>query len=469
VAVNGLVVDTIGYDNARSGANTKETILNTGNVNAAKFGLLFSRTIVGASYGQPLYVSGVTINGAKRNVVYVATVENNVYAFDAEAPSASAPLWQKNLGGTLSLVSGFNPGCLDMSGSNSVVGITSTPVISVADGKLFLVAKGPDNHKLHALDLATGAQAAGSPAAIGAGMADFDSNHHLNRTGLLLANGVIYVGFGSHCDKDSYHGWVFGYDSKTLQKTASFNTTPAGNRGAIWQSGAGLATDGTDVFAVVGNGNSGGTNYGQNILGLKPGATMSVAHSFVTPTAGDNDLQTGALVLGDEVLAGGKDGDLYVLGKADFKQRQKIGLGGHLHWLASWNGSAGQMVYTWVEGSGLRAFKVTGGALGTPVANDKRKPSHPGGIFTVSSNGATAGTGIVWASVPAGGDAWHGRADGSLMAFDAADITKPVLWDSTVAPADDVPSFAKFSPPMVANGRVYLATFSGKLQVYGLK
>ena len=107
----------------------------------AKFGLLFSRTIVGSSYGQPLYVGGVTVNGAKHNVVYVATEHNMVYAFDADSAAASAPLWSKMLPSPLTLGGGgYDPGCADM---HDEVGITSTPVISAADNRIYVVAKVP--------------------------------------------------------------------------------------------------------------------------------------------------------------------------------------------------------------------------------------------------------------------------------------------------------------------------------------
>jgi hypothetical protein len=93
---------------------------------------------------------------------------------------------------------------------------------------------------------------------------------------------------------------------------------------------------------------------------------------------------------------------------------------------------------------------------------------HPGGMITTSSNGTTAGTGIVWISAPTNNNAWHGTSPGILVALDATDITKPALWTSAMTPGDGITTWAKFSPPIVANGQVYLATFDNKLQVYGL-
>lgn len=474
LVANGFAVETNNYDNARSGANVKETILTTSNVAPGKFGLLFSRTIVGASYGQPLYVSGVMINGTKRNVVYVATEENNVYAFDADSPTASAPLWSKNLGATLNINSAaFKVNCNDMLGSNDVVGVTSTPVISVADNKIFVAAKGPGTHTLHSLDLATGMPAPGSPANIGTGMADFDPNIHLNRPGLLLSNGIIYVAYGSHCDNFSYHGWIFGYDAKTLTRKMTFNATPDGSRGAIWQSGVGLSTDGTSIYASIGNGSFTGSSVGFSYTSLSSALVVTHKHT-ISATGGDADPSSGMLLLGDtnQVAAGGKDFKLLLMGKDDLAVKQTVTYGGggrpEVHSLVFWNGSVGPMLYSWPDDSPLYSYAVGAGTLKQTATNAVRKPAHPGGTLTLSSNGKTPGTGILWATVPEG-DAWHSLVDGSFYAFDASDISKAPLWDSTVDPKDDVGKYAKFSSPTVANGKVYLATFSGKLQVYGLK
>jgi hypothetical protein len=319
----------------------------------------------------------------------------------------------------------------------------------------------------------TGAEASGSPVTIGAGMADFNPNIHLNRPGLLLLNGVVYIAFGSHCDYSAYHGFVFGYDAATLQRQRTYNTTANGSQGAIWQSGTGLSSDGTNVFVAVGNGSTGNGNMGQNVLELAPaGSTMTVAHNYQIGSNGDNDLgSSGVAIMGGlgQLVTGDKDGDLLLVGKTDFQLKQKIGLGGEVHNVVFWDGSAGPMVFAWPDGGGLRSFRATNGMLTAAGTNAERHPSHPAGIFTISSNGAMPGTGIVWASIVDGGDAWHNVADGALYAFDAANIAAPSLWNSLIAPADDVGRFAKFSPPTVANGKVYLATFSGKLQVYGLK
>jgi hypothetical protein len=461
------------YDNARSASNMNETILNTTNVNRNTFGLLFSRTILGNTYAQPLYVGGLMIGGARHNVVYVATAHNMVYAFDADALAPDVPLWSRSLGTSLTLGAGaaYNPGCTDMLNE---VGITSTPVISLTDNKIFVVAKTAAGQELHSLDLATGADAAGSPVSVGEmAMTAFDNRVQLNRVGLLLMNGVVFIAYGSHCDQGTaYHGWVFGYDARTLQVRSVYNTTPSGERGAIWQSGAGLASDGTSIWASVGNGTTGGQNMGFNVIRLTPaGSGLTVAANFQGPSDGDNDMQGGATLLGSsgQVVAGNKSGTtLFLLGQTDLAMRQTINLGGEVNSFAFWNGSAGPTLFAWPVGGGLRSYVVAASSITDKGTNTERRPAHPSAIFTVSSNGATAGTGIVWATVPLA-DAWHMTVPGFLYAFNASNVAGPSLWNSSLVPADALGNYAKYSPPTVANGKVYVATFSGKLQVYGLK
>jgi hypothetical protein len=471
--ITSFAVVTDRYDNVRSGANSAETQLTTSNVNSTQFGLLFSHSIIGAVYGQPLYAGGVSVAGVKHNVVYVATEHDMVYAFDADSPSASTPLWSRALGPALTIGAGqaYDPGCNDMSADNQV-GITSTPVISLADNVIYLVAKTNTNQQLHALDLGTGADVAGSPSTIGTGPTTFDPRIHLNRPGLLLLNGIIYIAYGSHCDAGAYHGWLLGYSATTLQMVSVYNSTPSGNQGAIWQSGSGLTTDGTDVLAAVGNGSTNGNNVGFSVVRLTPsGGGMNIAKRYQGPTDGDNDFQSGVTILGStgQVVAGNKDGNIYLLGQSDLSLKQSLHPAGSANLFAFWNGSAGPLLFAWPEGSGLIAYQVGAGSLTQKGTNTEQKPGHPGGTFTVSSNGTTAGTGILWATVPTIGDAWHGTAVGVLYAFDASDVTKHSLWSSNLNGSDALGTYAKYSPPTVANGKVYVATFSGQLRVYGLK
>ncbi|MBC8131496.1 MAG: PQQ-binding-like beta-propeller repeat protein [Deltaproteobacteria bacterium] len=467
-----FAVVTNRYDNARSGSNLSETILNTTNVTPARFGLIVARPIVGYVYGQPLYVGGLTVGGVKRNVVYVGTNNNRIYAFDADSTTADPPIWTKQLGTPLTLGSGgYDPGCTDM---RNEVGITATPVISLADSKIYVVAKTSTDQQLHALDLATGEEQAGSPVSVGkTAMPALDVRIHMARASLLLLNGVIYVTYGSHCDAGGYHGWIFGYDAKLLTMKSVYNTTPTGTRGAIWQSGMGPASDGTDIWFTVGNGTSGsGDNLGNNVVRVTPsGGGMTIAAKYQARVSGDNDLQSGAVLLGNsgQVVGGGKDGDILLLGQSDLSLKRQVAVGGEVNSFVYWNGSAGPTLFVWTSGNTLKNYQVGAGTLTLRSQNTERRPGHPSAIYTVSSNGTQPGTGIVWANVPLVGDAWHATATGALYAFDAADVSKPSLWNSTLASADNLGTYAKYSTPIVANGRVYVATFSNKLMVYGLK
>jgi hypothetical protein len=473
---SGLAVATNRYDNGRSGWNSKETILNTTNVASPNFALLFSKNVMGKVYNMPLYVGGVNVKGAKKNVVYVGTEHNMMYAFDADDGNAPA-IWTRQLEVPLPLpISAGYPSCQDLTASGEV-GVTSTPAIDVAANKLYLVSKTSGTHKLHALDLGTGDDVAGSPVDI-KGMG-FDSNHHLNRPGLLLQGGVIYIGFGSHCDDLPYHGWVFGYDATTLAQTGMYNVTPSGARGAIWQSGMGLAGDDTGVFLCSGNGDFAGNNASLSVLRLSP-KTLAMADRYTPSNAAglngsDQDLTAGVVFLGSSglMVSGGKGGEMYLLDRKDFKTVSSVKMDAtptyhpELHNFAYMENASGQLVYVWPDDGVLTAYKLNAGALAKQAQNTIRpvgyNGGHPGGIITLSSDGTKPGTAIAWTTVSTAGNAWHATATGDVIAFDAEMVSKPPLFRATVG------NLGKFSPPLVANGRVWVATFSGKVNVYGLK
>jgi len=514
------------YDNVRSGANPNEPYLNASNVKVGKFGLLFSRTIDGFLYGHVLFVPGVTIAGAKHNVLYAATQANMIYAFDADDAAATKPLWSKQLSapmpldkpaklpdGTDFVAAGMNsyPSCQDLKPSGKV-GVTATPVIDQAAGLMYVVSKsrdamGVDTQQLHAFKLDSGDEPT-PPATISA--PNFSATFHLNRPGLLLQDGVVYIGFGSHCDDavNFYHGWIFAYDAKTLTQKGAYNATPSGKQAAIWQSGVGLTGDGKGgILATTGNGVTSkgavdpmigvpavpatmddGVNMIFSVIRVKLADTGLGLDKYYFPAntavlaSSDKDLATGVNVVpGGLILAGGKEGLIYQLDADTLKpkgdsirvdtkydsRRNSV-----LHELAVWTGPTGPMVYTWPTGGGLESWAVTGGLIDPKSAkiNKDRQPDHPGGSISVSSDGTKAGTGIVWATIPSMGDSWHATADGVLFAFDATDVTKK-LWSSedSTDGRDALGTYAKFSPPVVANGKVFVATFDGKIQVYGLK
>lgn len=496
-------------DNRRTGANLNETILNTANVNSRQFGKLFSRTVEGFVYAQPLYVSQVDIpEKGHRNVVYVATEGNNVYAFDADEADESTPLWQVNLGVPVPS-SDIAPNYRDLIPE---IGITSTPVIDISSQTIYLVAKSKElseiayHQRLHALDLATGKEKPGSPIEITAsvagsgtgnvdGIISLDPLLNLNRPGLLLLNGVIYLAFGSHGGTEPYHGWVLGYDAKTLQQVAVFNTTPDGGEGSIWQSGQGLVADSDNyIYLVTGNGTfnaqNGGRNYGDSALKLSTADGLAVA-DYYTPYneavlyAIDADLGAGGPVLlpgFDRLIFTGKDTVLRVLDTRNlggfhpeidqivqrFQPSTRRLLGAPVFWHSP---KFGPVIYYWAAGDFLKVFQVVNGRLQEFTASESTVTSRLGisnaPPMSVSANGSQAGTGIVWATSSVEGDANRQTVPGILRAFDATDVTRE-LWNSHQNPdLDAVGNFAKFCPPTIANGKVYVATFSGQLQVYG--
>src|SRR5580658_9945072 len=340
-------------DNGRTGQNTTETILNTLNVNVSQFGQLFSLPVVGQIYAQPLYVPNVTINGGVHNVLIVATEEENVYAFDAD--SQAAPLWSVSLVDAHHGASGETPmqilAFLECTGLQPYVGITSTPVIDpvAAGGTIYVEAKSTDgtnfNHRLHALSLATGAELPQGPVLITAtvsgtgdgsegGQLTFDGLDQLNRPGLLLLNGSVYVAFASHCDISPFHGWIFAYNASTFAQQSAFVTTPNGGLGGFWMSGAGLAADASYIYTASGNGDFDTTNVPATELGdtlMKLGATSGnlTLQDYFTPSdegclaSEDRDLGSGGVLVlptqtgayPDILVAAGKEGAIYVVNR----------------------------------------------------------------------------------------------------------------------------------------------------------
>ena len=496
-------------DNQRTGANLHETVLNTSNVNVKTFGKLWTRAVDGYLYAQPLYVQNLRIPGrGTHNVVFVATAHNSVYAFDADDPKAADPLWKTNLGPSVPADEVYKTRWTDM---RVEIGITSTPVIDLTSKAIYVEAKTKESgtyvHRLHALDIATGKERLGSPVVIKAsaagtgegsvnGRVSFDPVKHLQRTGLLLVNGVVYLGFGSHADDPPFHGWIIGYNAKTLNRVCVFNVTPNGTEGSVWQAGMGMAADDAgNIYAMSGNGtfdaDSGGRDYGNSLLKLRPTpGTLAVADYF-TPynqallNVHDTDLGASGplLVPGTTlIMGGGKNGWLYLTHRdglghfqagTDSQIAQTFQMTpGNIHGApVYWNGPNGPQVYIWPEFDHLKAMKFAGGKLVETPASQSAvavPDGMPGGFLSVSADGDKAGTGIVWSCTPYDANANWETVPGIVRAYDASDLGH-LLWESKQnAGRDDVGMFAKFCPPTVINGRVYVSTFSGQLQVYGL-
>jgi hypothetical protein len=498
-------------DNFRTGQNLAESVLTPSTVNPSQFGLLFVDAIDAAAYAQPLYVPNVAIpNLGSHNVVYVATENDSVYAFDADQPGP--PLWQTSF---IDPAHGITPmpasdlGCGDLV---PIIGITATPVIDPTTGTLYVVSKvklSPGNYKqqLHALDITTGLEKPNSPVTITAkvpgteggsstGTVTFSPMFQHDRPALTLANGVVYLSFASHCDIGPYHGWILGYDEKTLAQEVVYNTTPNGHEGGIWTSGCGLGVDTNgDLITITGNGTFDTSpptvDYGDSFLRLTPGGgTMSVTSSF-TPLneilLDDEDLDMGSggnLLLPDQpgpnthlMIGAGKVGTLYLVNRdsmggfnvANDQMVQKLpgAVGGMFSTPAYWQGTVPNvglqnMVYTIGVDDQPKMFVISNGLLQTPPASTAVNTfGFPGATPAISANGATGG--ILWAI---DSSAWKEGGPAALHAFDATNLLNE-LYHSNQFSADNPGPAVKFTVPTVANGSVYVGTQT-QLAVFGL-
>jgi hypothetical protein len=278
-------------DNARTGQDLNETVLTPANVNTSSFGRLFTDPVDGYVYAQPLYMANVAIPGqGAHNVVFVATEHDSVYAFDAD--QGGAPLWHDSF---INPAAGITtvPTLADYQKDlNPEVGITSTPVIDPSTGTLYVVAETLETaggapafvFRLHALDVATGAEKFGGPAVIAAsvrgrgagrgrgGVLPFNPEFEIQRPGLLLSNGVVYSAYSSLGDHGPFHGWIIGNGAPTLRTIAVFNDTPDGRGGGIWMSGGGLAADAGTIYALTGNGTFTASAGGEGLRRQRPEA-----------------------------------------------------------------------------------------------------------------------------------------------------------------------------------------------------
>ncbi len=499
-------------DNGRTGQNLGETVLTTANVNPSSFGKLFTRAVDGEIYAQPLYVSGVAVPGkGVHNVVYAATMNNTVYAYDADDPAQTAPLWSVSLGPAVP-ASDVQCCCTDISVR---VGILSTPVIDPATQTIYLVSRnknadGTYHQWLNALDITSGATKI-NPVEIKAtykGLT-FDPKIHNQRPALTLANGNIYIAWASHNDCGPYHGWLISYSAATFAQTGVYVNTPRGNQGGIWMSGQGLTVDAAgNLYLSSGNGtwSADGAQTGNSFVKLDGALNQKdwfTPFNSDTLNAGDQDLGSSGLlgIPGTTLIVGGsKQGVLYLVDTnnmthfhagADRVQQEFQAVFGsgssHVHGSPIYYNSPvnGPTVFLWGENDFLRAYQfdavhglfntaaVHKSAMTAPMTN--ANGAMPGGFLSLSSNNGQAGTGIVWAATPYNGNANNAVVRGVVHAFDEATLQE--LWsDKQVAARDDIGSFAKFVSPTVAGGKVYMASFgasgspagSGQLVVYGL-
>lgn len=537
-------VVTRSYDNLRTGHAAAETILHPGNV--GDLHRIASLDVDGDVFAQPLYLHGYPILGAPRNAVFVATTHNTVFAFDA---STAAPLWTRNLGPSVPH-SLFPPRCPDSSPPE--FGITSTPVIDRAAGRLYAVAKSPEGdgfrHRLAVIEIATGeildhVDIAGSytitDVAGHTNTVTFDPKWQLNRPGLVLSGDHIVIAFGAHCDDGDFRGWVFAYDRRDIHRQTGVYATTAttsGKGGGVWMAGQAPAVDDRgNLYFMTGNAMpandlqwgdpaisaqwdvllepevAAGHDLGDSFvkLGPPPGPDerWTVADWF-TPNRNhsvymlkwDIDLGSGGAVLipnsGSRpwILGGGKTARLYLLDSGNMGRYtpltdlalQEVDVGTplapvpaeppddrrHIHGSPVWwdDGSGTLSVYLWNESSPVRGYHLrdAGGRPSleaTPFAASAFSSpdfTMPGGVLTISSNGGDPASGVIWGTSPIEPLPFQQAYTrvAALRAFDAR-----TLEERWVGPAYHL---AKFAPPTVAEGRVYVATFDHRVDVYGL-
>ena len=503
---------TRNYNNQRTGANIAEKTLNTSNVNARQFGKLFELPVDDQIYAGLLYASDVPVAGRKHNVLYAATVNNSVYAFDADQPGP--PLWFRNFNGNGRPTNHNEVGqsCHIYNDFIGNIGIVGTPVISPSRTMYFVtrtVEGGNTFERLHAVDIATGSERPGSPKVIHAsvpgvgddairGVVTFNAVTHNQRGALAYADGTVYVTFASFCDTRPYHGWAMAYDATTLAQTGVFNTTPNNRESGIWMSGAGPAFDRAgNLYVTTGNGTfDGQTEFGETLLKLEKRTLRPLDYFAVSNynTLNESDLDFGTqgptMLPGTDLLAvGGKEGKVYVVNTkamgrtsaADLQIPQVLsaidatvrpGESHHMHnSVPAWLGPNGLNIYAWGESDFVHAYRFDPAARKfqqAPFATGAILPTMgmPAGMMTLSASGSNAGTGILWATLPRIADANQMTVPGNLYAFNAENLK--LLWTSD-GPGDDIYSFAKGSPPMVANGKVYVASISSFVSVFGLR
>lgn len=476
-AVN-LNYTTWKFDNARDGLQPNETILSPANVNSASFGPLFNPTVDGWVWAQPLYMSGVAIGGLLHDAIFVATANDSVYAFDAEN---GQQLWKVSL-----LGSGETPANgTTIHSSVPKVGITGTPVIDRATATLYAVTQslntsGTYIHRLHAIDITTGGEKFGGPVAISS--PGFDSSQHLQRPGLLLASGTVFVAFGGNGDIPPYHGWIFGYNAGTLAQTATWNDTPAGGEGGIWMGGAGIAADSSgNLLLSTGNGDwNGSTQLGQSVVKLDPSILALLDYftpvGHVQESAADKDLGSGGVLLlpdlagphAHELIECSKLDTIYVLDRDNLGQigassdnvvqqvNDQLGGTSGVQYTdrcfttpAYWNNN----LYFVGNNDVLKQFTLdpsSGLMSNAPIQQGMFSYPFPGAQPVVSSNGLS--NPIAWA---------FDWLSGTLRAYDAINVSNLLY----VSPA--LGGGIKFTVPTVMNGHVYVG-LQNKVSVLGV-
>jgi hypothetical protein len=500
-------------DNQRTGDNLSEVTLTPANVNAATFGKVGQVAVDGAVYAQPLYKANLLIPGqGVHNVVFVATEHNSVYAFDADN---FALLWHDSLINPLAPASTLSTSDVQNNAISPEIGITGTPVIDPSNNTIYVVdtakttaGKAPVVFdQLHALDLATGAEKFGGPVTISAtvpgrgdgsvrGRVSFNARWELQRAGLLLLDGVVYISWASYGDIGPYHGWVIGYTANGLRQVSAFNDTPNGEEGGIWMGGGGPAADTNhNIFLAIGNGTfsankKGGRDFGDSVVKLSARNALAVADYF-SPfnqaflSANDLDLGSGGVLLLPNqpgphphlLVTTGKNGTLYLIDRDNmsrFNRKTDAIVQEIPHAVATaystpayFNGTIYDVgaAYLGNPDTGaqvLTAWPLINGRVTSTPTFGSYPYGYPGATPSVSASGTT--NGIVW-TLDNGGSG--GSLPAILRAYNANNINVE-LYDSAQAGVRDLAGPAvKFTVPTVVNGKVYVGG-QGTLTIYGL-
>ena len=527
-----ISVTTAHNDIARTGANTNETILTPANVNSTSFGKLFSASVDGYVYAQPLYLpnikmgSGTAQAGTTHNVVFIATQHDSVYAFDADSNAGAngSPLWHVTM---LDAAHGAGSGATTVPngdvGTGDIVpeiGITGTPVIDPSTNTLYVVSKSKENGayyaRLHALDVTTGLEKFGGPVTLtgsvtgtgngsSGGVLTFDTLWENQRPGLLLLNGIVYVGFAAHGDNGPWHGWILAYNASNLSQTGAWCSSPNAIGSGFWNGGAGLAADVPSgkpygrIFAASGNGTfdaaptyTTAMDYGDSILNLDLTNGVPKVTDAFTPynqaslNGSDQDQGSGGVVVLPDAVGGGsgqhqlvqvgKSGSIYVLNRESLggynpnntKDPGDVAVvnGGLWGSPAYWNGN----VYIWGKSGYLDAFGFANGTFtsASPTSQGSTYAGTYSPTPSVSANGTT--NGIVWSLKTDNFNATAPNNKAVLYAHNATNVSEE-LYDSTQSPTtvrDDTPGQSvKFTVPTVVNGKVYVGT-ANQISVYGL-
>jgi uncharacterized repeat protein (TIGR03806 family) len=515
-----VAVLTYHNDNSRTGANTNETALTPANVNVNTFGKLFTYTVDGHVYAQPLIMTNLNIPGkGVHNVVFVATEHDSVYAFDADSNAGAngGLLWQTNLGiSAVTPNSDFGSRYGPYHDLNPEMGITGTPVIDPVSGTLYVDAFTHEGssyfHRVHALNITNGTERPASPVVVAVsvpgggvgssgGVLAFNATQHFNRCAMTMAGGILFVSFAGYADTDPYHGWILGYNPATLQLLTNyvFNTSPNSTTAAwgpnagecgLWMAGNGLCVDaGTNLYFEVANGPfnlnvGGGTECGDSFMKLSTTNKISVLDYF-TPfnqaslASADSDLGAGGpLLLPDSagsaahphlIVGCGKEGKIYLIDRDNMGHYNAANdnqivtnlpgaVGG------TWSSPAyfNRLLYYHGNGDVLKAFSISNAVMPTSATfRSATSYGFPGATPSVSANGTS--NGIVW-DIQA--DAYGSGGPAILHAYDASNVSNELYNSSQNLSRDNPGAPVKMGLPTIANGKVYVGA-QYALSVYG--